>query len=132
MRKMSAPTPQLKDYQQYDAMGDFEAVRDVKVEPDYYLHYAFVSLQEAFKNDDYREAMRSYTFRVDHLETLARAFGRIPQDFTERLEEFKKSKEYSGEQDDLLRLFKLARQRVFLIGNVIGDSKAVIQKLRLT
>jgi len=120
------------DYSKYMTESDSDiSTTDIKINPDYYIHFSLVALQKSLDHNDINEAVFSYILKADHFETLSRSFERMPKDFDDRVEEYKKSDEYVNEEDGNIKRFRLARKKVQFILSNIGDQRVIIDKLKM-
>lgn len=101
---------------------DLKNISDVKINPDFYMHLALIGMHRSLQRENVKEAIVSYRQNVEFLESLARAFKRIPDNYIELIEEFKKNEEYEKEDEPSIKSYKLARRKMEIILSETGDA----------
>ena len=105
---------------------DEDVNMDLKINPDYYIHYALMSCQNALKNTDIRLLVIQYRHSVEHLEKLVKAAGMLPNDYQQliKLDERK-------EESDETRMMKLSQKKFEVIVEQIFSRKTITQAMKV-
>lgn len=115
-----------KDYEsEIIDIDDIESP-DLKINPDFYMHKALLACQECLLDKDIKEGFVRYEVVVRHLELLARAAGKLPSDYEEKLKEYKDTKEVQGSD---YRQVLIHQKKLELILKLVFNSKAIITTL---
>ena len=122
------------DYDKYEnTIKDVDEVEgtDVKINFDFYMHTALNKLQVCLTKDNMKEGLMQYRLIVEHMEGLAEAARVLGKDYYEKVEEFKKSKEYAEMDDDLNKSTKLADKKFRLITSQVFSNKIALDSIKL-
>ena len=104
---------------------------DIKLNPDFYIHNAIVKAQQALISEDLRSGLIQFRVLIEHVESLCRA-GRLTDDsYDESIEEYKRSEEYSAEDDALIKKAKIANKKLELLMTEIFDNKTLTGHLKV-
>ena len=95
---------------------------DIKINPSYYIHNAIVKAQEALKDNDVQAGIFKFRFFAENIEILSKAAEMLPEDYDEKIRQFKQSDEYNKEED-LVKHFKLANYKMQLLLSQVFASK---------
>lgn len=123
-----------RDYSSYDntVLATEEVnTQDVKINPDFYVHNCLVVIQNSLANEDLNHGMILFRQNVEYLETMSRAWDRLPEGYDDIIEEYSKSEEYTKIIDRRTKSYVLARKKLGLILKNITDSMEFTIPLKL-
>jgi hypothetical protein len=92
---------------------------DVKINPDFYIHFAIVKCQNALaKNDvktgeDFKMSLNFFFVSVENLESICKACNRVGSDYDNEVKKFED--DFKSEKDELIKRFKIANSKFNLI-----------------
>ena len=113
-----------EDFNEYDEkIRDVDEVvgSDVKINPDYYLHFALLKAQGALSNPDVKSGFMQFRIIVEHIEILARAAGMIPADYETQVNAYKLTDDYIKESDITIKFVKLGNKKLeYILSNVFS------------
>ena len=123
-----------KDYNEYESkIQDVDEVEgtDVKINFDFYMHRALIKVQDCLTKDNIKDGLMQYRLLVEHMESLSRAAMVLTKDYDEKIDEFKKSSEYTKETDDFTKSTQLAKNKLSLIMNQVFSNKVALDSVKL-
>lgn len=99
---------------------DLDALKgtEIKINPSFYQHLNLMKAQECLVSENIKGGMLQYFVNAEHMETLARSSGNLPEDYEA---EYKKKLEEIGlegvkiDTDDLISLSKRAKIKYELL-----------------
>lgn len=121
------------EYNKWDSQikdVDELAGTDLKINPDFYIHTGILKAQDALIKEDAKAGFLQYQIMINHIEVLCKAADMIDPEYYEELEKFKKSEEYKGSTDTLLKGVKLATKKLELMMGNVFKSKAIIDSVK--
>ena len=127
---MKQETDRYKKYD--DEIEDVDEIvgTDVKINPDFYIHNALIKAQAALTKDNVKEGFMQYRLLVEHIETLCRAAKMLDNDYDTQLDDFKKTDEYSIEEQSYVKSVKLATKQLEILMDQVFSSKVSTDPLK--
>lgn len=89
-----------------------EVTQDVKINPDFYIHYGIIKAQDSLKNPNMKEGFIQYRLFIEHIETIAKSAGLLSPLYEERINEYKKSADFIEEKDFIIKGVLLANKKL--------------------
>jgi Na+-transporting NADH:ubiquinone oxidoreductase subunit NqrF len=123
-----------EDFNDYDnRIVDIDEVigTDVKINPDYYIHSALIKAQQALIKDDVKGGFMQFRVIVEHIEILTRAANMLTPKYAEEVDKYKKTDEYSKEEDNFVRLTKLANKKLELLLIEVFANKVSTEPMKI-
>jgi len=106
--------------------------QDFKINPAFYLHNAIVGAQAILKKgENIKESLILFRFLVEHAETIARAWNKIPKEYDELIEGYKRSTDYADATEEYIKSFRLANKKLGLLMTEIFQSQTVIDNVMI-
>jgi hypothetical protein len=107
---------------------------DVKINPSYYIHHAFLKLQNALIKDDWKAGFMQYRQLIEHLEIICKNTNLINEaEYQKSMDEFLKSKEFKTWQkenkESLAELLKVGDKKLSLLMKSVFENKAISSPL---
>lgn len=87
---------------------------EIKINPDYYIHWGIIKAQSALSNPNVNEAFIQYRMFVEHIEVIARAAKYLSEEYENKLKEFLDSEEYKKLEKNIQQA-QLANKKLGLI-----------------
>lgn len=100
--------------------------KEIKINPDYYIHRALVLAENALVKDNMREGFAQFRLMIELIEVLCRAAGKLPEDYEEKVKDFN-----IDEKDELIKAVKIGNKKLGLIMASVFDNKIIITPLKL-
>ena len=104
---------------------------NIKINPDFYIHLALIKAQQALINPSLNDGLVQYRILVENIEIFAKSAGKLPDDYDEEVEKFKKEKQYKEEKNIVLKGVKLANKKLEYIMTRIFKSKTLKTPMRI-
>lgn len=117
---------QYQDYEKQVFNVDEILGTDIKINPDFYIHKAIMMAQQALSEKDYTR----YTLHIEDIEILAKAAKLLPDTYKNKVDKFKESDRYKGE-DKPTQMLRLSDFKKGLLLEQIFDTKTVVGSLSL-
>jgi len=116
-----------------DSIGDIPELinTDVNIKPEYYIHKALLKAQDCLLKDDVKAGFMQYRVMVEYIEILCKSANLFPENYEERLDEFKKTKEYIKENDNMIKAVKLANQKLNILMEEVFSTKTATDALKV-
>lgn len=124
--KLADPAVKDVDENEIDMMNT-----QIKINPDFYIHYAIIKAQFALTMPDMRDGFMRYRIVVEHIETLQRAAGMVTEDYDQEVESFRQTPKYSAEKDELIRHILLANKKLELLMTNLFNKKTITSPMKL-
>lgn len=105
---------------------------DIKINPDYYIHDTIVKATASLSNVDVRDRFLQYRQFIEHLEILCKAAGKIPNDFDDKINQFKETDEFKNLKGDDIRAARIVNKKLELILGDVFSSKLVSTSLKFS
>jgi len=102
---------------------------DIKLNPDFYIHNAILKAQSCLVKDDFKAGMLQFRVIIEHVEALCKSANRVAQDYKDKLDEYKKTKEYT-KADINIKPALLANKKLELLMENIFSMKTLTDPLR--
>jgi hypothetical protein len=111
---------------------DDVAGTDIKINPDFYVHYALIKAQNCLVKDNVEGGMLQFVMVVEHIIMLCRSANMLPDDYDKILDDYANSVEVqSFKGSDLARQVKLANKKLGLIMGNIFSSRIITDPFKL-
>lgn len=124
----------IKDYEETIIDVDEVAGTDIKINPDYYIHSVLLKAQKSLTKDNVKDGLVQFRFLIEHAEILCKSAKRLPNDYEERIAEYKKSAEYTKQTNDnmgeLSKMCLLANFKLGLMLKEVFNIKASTEPLK--
>lgn len=124
-----------KEQQKYDYSNvdpDNFDFTDVEVNASYFVHITIKNILQSLQKDNLQDGFMLYTVNIDMLETICNSMGIIPEDYKQKLDEFKQNDEmFKKETDFLKQRVHLSRYKMQLLLTYIFESKLITNPLSL-
>lgn len=121
----------IKDYDKeiidIDELDDI----DIKINPDYYIHKALLKAQESLTKDNITEGFLQYRQFIEYIEVLCNAAGMLEEDYFIEVEKYKKTKDYTDSQKDIVKSMKLSNKKLYLMMKEVFTAKTATFKLKV-
>ena len=104
--------------------------KDIKINSDFYIHNAILKAQGALSDNgvNVKDGFLKYYMLVEHIETLIRAAGMLPEEYKEKVEEFTKG---VNVKDDLIKNVRISHYKLELLLKEVFGAKVQNAPLRL-
>lgn len=103
---------------------------DIKINPDFYIHFALIRAQQALLSDDIKGAFLKYRLFIEHIEVLCRAANLLTEEYDKTIKEFTDSSEYKDEINGDIRGSKLANKKLLLLMSEVFKGKTIVEPIR--
>lgn len=111
-------------------VGD-EWIKEIELDAKYYIHTAILKAQIALTKDNINEGFLQYIQLIEHIEILCRSNKMLDDKYKEFIQNFLDSDEYKNEQNNTIKLVKLAHKKLEGIMVELADTKPIYQELKL-
>lgn len=88
---------------------------EVKINPDFYIHWGIIKAQTALSNPNVTEAFIQYRLFIEHIEVVARSAKYLSDEYDKKVKEFLDSDEYKNETDKNVKQALLANKKLELV-----------------
>lgn len=88
---------------------------EVKLNPDFYIHYALIQAQKAILNPDLKTGILQYRLIIEYIENIAKASNILSNEYKDKIKEFQDSPEYKGAEEAIKKDAMLANKKLNLI-----------------
>lgn len=118
-----------EDFQKYKDQildVDEDINMDIKINPDYYIHFALMACQEALKNPDLNLMAIMYRHNVEHLENLIRASGMIPNDYNDLVKV-----ELEAKEGEISKSMKIASKKFQVLTGLVFNRRSMSAPMKV-
>jgi hypothetical protein len=117
-----------KDIFSDDIDTDFDKFTETKVNPDYFLFMNLHAIEKLFQSvgktpEDINSLHSTYALLIERLEVKMESLGKLPKDYKDRIEQYKKGDEFVKAKDDFTRTVRLAIYKEKLIQEQIAKMR---------
>lgn len=106
---------------------DFDT--DIKIRPDFYIHNLILKAQQALIKDNVQDGFLQYVVLISQLEGLCHAAKRLPKNYYDSVEEFKRG--LPKDARDITSRMQLADFKFQLIMGEVFDNQTVTEPMKL-
>jgi hypothetical protein len=106
-------------------------MKDIRINPDYYIHFGIIRAQSALSNPDIKQGFLQYRLFVEHIEVLCTAAKILSADYEADLKQYKDSEDFKKETDSLTRGALLANKKLELLMKEVFSSKTIKAPMKL-
>ena len=118
--------PITKDIIDLDDLGSTE----IKINPDFYIHWGIIKAQTALSNPNINEAFIQYRLFVEHVEVIARAAKYLSAEYKEKIDAYKESAEFTEETDQKIKQAILANKKLELLLSEVFSQRISFKPLK--